>query len=424
MFFIYRLLTTILFPFLIILIYLRKLLKKEDSKRFIEKIYIDKEENKFFSNNNLLWFHVASIGELTSIMPVINFLLNDNNKIKIIISSVTLSSGRLFEANYKNYKNLIHIYFPIDTPHLARGFLDKWKPKFIGFVDSEIWPNFIHEINKRKIPLVLINGRITDKTLNRWKILKNFSENIFSKFNLCLACSKDSEENLRKLKASNIKFIGNLKFIDQINKKNNLENKNIVIFSKKKVWCAASTHKGEEEFCVKTHIKIKKDIKDILTIIIPRHIARNNEILKMCQIHKLKVQVLNERDIVKDDSEILLINSFGSLNQVYKFCQSVFMGKSLLKKLELVGGQNPLEAAKLGCKVYHGKYTYNFKEIYEFLKSNNISQEIDSVDQLSNFIVQDFQKNELINKDDIQLINEFGNKIFKNTINELNKFIK
>ena len=159
-----------------------------------------------------------------------------------------------------NHKNIKHRYFPLDVNFLVKSFLNKWKPNLVIFIDSEIWPNLIFEIKKRKIPIALINGRITKKTFDKWVLVSNFAKKIFNSFDLCLASSKESEKNLRTLSVKNIKYIGNIKFSSEIEKKD-LEDKNLGILKKKTFWCAASTHKGEENICLKTHLNLKKAYK-------------------------------------------------------------------------------------------------------------------------------------------------------------------
>ena len=171
MFFFYRNLIKFLFPLLILIIYLRKFLKKEDPTRYKEKIL---KLNQVKNKEELIWFHGSSIGEVLSIIPIIQHYIKQKNKLKILISSSTLSSGEIIKEKFKKNNNIIHCYFPLDLPHLAESFLNTWNPSLIGFIDSEIWPNFLWEIKKKKIPLVLINARITNKTFKRW--------NLFSKF--------------------------------------------------------------------------------------------------------------------------------------------------------------------------------------------------------------------------------------------------
>ena len=223
MYFIYKFLTTISLPLYIIIVFLRKYLKKEDDLRFKEKFL----SNYFFlkSKNELFWFHAASIGELKSIVPIIKNLQLKKPEAEFLITTVTLSSGEIFKREFEEIKNINHKYFPFDNILLVKKFLDKCKPNLAVFVDSEIWPNFIIETKKRNIPLILLNGRITKKTFNRWKIVSDFASSVFGSFDLCLPSSKSSEINLKALLCKNIKYLGNLKFaadieISELNKKN------------------------------------------------------------------------------------------------------------------------------------------------------------------------------------------------------------
>ena len=154
---VYRCLTFILSPFLIFLTYCRLILKKEDKLRFKEKIFSSSFNPTIDSDKKLIWFHAASIGEVLSILPLINELNNSNKYLNFLITSVTLSSANLLEKKLKQFNNITHRFFPFDTYKLSKKFLDMWKPDLICFVDSEIWPNFLFAIKKREIPLVLIN---------------------------------------------------------------------------------------------------------------------------------------------------------------------------------------------------------------------------------------------------------------------------
>ena len=422
MIFIYRFLTFFFYPILIVLIYFRKLLNKEDHYRYKEKIFpsnfLPEKDNK----KKLIWFHAASIGETQSILPLIQKLNTEIKDVEFLVTTTTLSAGNIIAKKLYNYKNIKHRYFPIDVNFLIKSFLNKWQPNLIIFVDSEIWPNLIFEIKKRKIPVALINGRITKKTFNKWMLVSTFAKEVFNSFDLCLASSKESEDNLRNLNVKNLKFIGNIKFSGKIIK-DNLIDKNLEILKQKKHWCAASTHRGEEIVVLKTHLNLKKIYKNLITIIIPRHISRSNEINKLCNNYKLSSQILNDRELIDEKNEIIIINSFGSLHKFYNYSKSVFIGKSMIKKLQKVGGQNPIEAAKLGCKIYHGPHVYNFEEIYDLLKSYKISEEINNEKDLSNKLEYDF-KNSKNDQDKItSRINDLGQNILNNSVKEINKFL-
>jgi len=422
MIFIYRLFTILFYPTFIILIYLRKLLGKEDHCRYKEKIFPSNFSPERNNKKQLIWFHAASIGEVKSIFPLIRKLNNDKKNLEFLITTVTLSSGNIVKKKFSNYNNIKHRYFPLDINFLIKSFLNKWKPGLVIFIDSEIWPNLILEIKKRKTPIALINGRITKKTFSKWMWVSNFAKKIFNNFDLCLAASKGSEENLRKLNVKNLKYIGNIKFSEEI-EKNDLFDKNIEILKQKKFWCAASTHKGEEIICIKTHLNLKKIYNDIITIIIPRHINRSIEINELCKKYELSSQILNDKELIKDKSEIIIINSFGDLSKFYNSSKSVFIGKSMIKELRKVGGQNPIEAAKLGCKIYHGPYVYNFKEIYDLLKSYEISEEVYNDKELFEKLANDLKNSKNDQNKITNSINDMGQKILDRTTREINKFL-
>ena len=404
------------------LIYFRKLLRKEDPIRYKEKIF----PSNFFPNRNqkkkLIWFHAASIGEVQSIFPLIKKLNKEKKNLEFLITTVTVSGGNIVEKKIQDFENIKHRYFPLDVNFLIKIFLDKWKPNLVIFVDSEIWPNLIFEIKKRKTPIALINGRITKKTFNKWMIVSKFAKKIFKTFDLCLAASKESEENLRMLSVKNLMYIGNIKFSGDI-KKEDLVDKNLEILKKKTFWCATSTHKGEENICLKTHLNLKKNYNDLITIIIPRHINRCSEINNLCKKYKLTSQILNDKELVKNKSEIIIVNSFGALSKFYSYSKSVFIGKSMIKKLEKISGQNPIEAAKLSCKIYHGPYVYNFREIYDLLKSYEISEVVNDEKELYKKLVVDLKNSDNDQSKTANIINDIGKKILENTTKEINKFL-
>tara|TARA_B100000780_G_C21108787_1_gene447913 strand:- start:835 stop:2124 length:1290 start_codon:yes stop_codon:yes gene_type:complete len=420
---VYRILIFFLYPFLIILIYLRSILGKEDKMRFKEKIFSSAFDSKKDNKKKLIWFHAASIGEALSVLPLIEKINKHNKNINFLITTVTLSSADLLKKKINNHNNIAHRFFPLDAKHLSEKFLNMWKPDLVCFVDSEIWPNFLFNIKEKKIPLVLINGRITKKTFTKWKIFPEFAEKVFNNFDLCIPCSKESQNYLEKFHVKKLSYMGNLKYAVNI-RKENLDTSNIKVLDTFKVWCAASTHEGEEVIALKTHIEIKKKYKNILTIIIPRHINRVSHVKNLSNKFNLSAQILNDGDMISSDKEILIVNSFGVLSKYFNYCKNVFIGKSLIKELSVVGGQNPIEAAKLNCRIYFGPYVYNFNEVYDFLKTNNMAEQINNEYDLSNKIIENLENPIKIDYQNINLLGDYGNKILQHTIVELNKLIQ
>jgi 3-deoxy-D-manno-octulosonic-acid transferase len=420
---VYRYLTLLLYPVFILLIYFRSISNKEHHLRFKEKIFSTSFRTNRNNKKKLFWFHVASIGELLSIFPLIEEINSSNRNIDFLITTTTLSSANLLKRKLNEFNNITHRFFPLDVLPLVKIFLREWKPDLICFVDSEIWPNFLFEIKKEKIPLVLINARITKKTFKRWNIFPTTAQKVFNNFDLCLACSEESKNILKKLHVKKLLYIGNLKFSVKIKKeeRNNVLMKQLDNF---KVWCAASTHKGEELIALKTHVEIKKKINNVLTIIIPRHINRVSHIKKLTNKFNLKSQVLVNKDEIEKDKEILIINSFGVLSQYFNCSKNIFIGKSLIQKLKKVAGQNPIEAAKHGCKIYYGPYVYNFQEVYDFLKINNIAEQIYNEKDLSQKIIENFNNPEKKSTKNFNLLNNYGESILKQTTAELYKLIR
>jgi 3-deoxy-D-manno-octulosonic-acid transferase len=420
---VYRYLTYFFFPLFIILIYFRSILNKEDRLRFKEKIFFSHFKVNKDSKKKLIWFHAASIGECLSILPLIFKINNENKNVNFLITTVTLSSSRLLEKRLKQYDNIVHRFFPLDVKILVEKFLLGWKPNLVCFVDSEIWPNFLFEIKEKNIPLLLINARITKKSFNRWKKIPSIAKKVFNNFNLCLAANEESKNNLNKLNVKNLKYIGNLKYSSE-NTLEELENFNKKILNNFITWCAASTHKDEEIIILKTHLEIKKQYDNILTIIIPRHINRSSFIKDLSNKLNLNTQILNDGDYINKNTEILIINSFGILSQYFNYCKNIFIGKSFIKKIKNISGQNPIEAAKVGCKIYHGPYVYNFQEIYEHLKSLGVSVRVNNELDLAKKLIQNFKNLKASDQKQIDLLNNFGEKILEKTFLELNKYLR
>tara|TARA_B110000090_G_scaffold173228_1_gene194182 strand:+ start:213 stop:1460 length:1248 start_codon:yes stop_codon:yes gene_type:complete len=413
MFFVYRILTNLILVFSPIIILVRLLKKKEHPTRFKEKFGFYSKKK---ISGKLIWLHGASVGEILSIVPLVEKLEN-NKKIKqILITSNTLSSSKIL-SNLK-LKKTIHQFFPIDTDYHTQKFLNYWKPSIAIFVDSEIWPNMISNIKKKSISLMLMNARITQKSYKRWKIFPLIAKKNFRSFDICLSSSKKTSQYLRLLGVKKIKNIGNLKFTESENIKNNLDRDLKKFFLSKNIWCASSTHNKEELICANIHKKLKGKHKNLLTVIIPRHINRANEIINRIKKLDLKIHLHNSKNRMEKDTDIYLVNSFGQTKSFFKICKTVFLGGSMIRH----GGQNPLEAARFGCKILHGPHIWNFDEIYSLLKKNKVSRKITTSNQLTHEV--DKMLNTKNKNRNLELkIKSLGNKILTSTLNEVNIYI-
>ena len=414
MLYIYRFLINLILILSPLIIILRLIKKKEDLNRFLEKFcFFSKERGK----GKLIWFHGASVGEIKSIIPILEKLEKNKKIKKILITSNTLSSSKIIKK--LRLKKIIHQFFPIDANFLVKAFISYWKPSVVFFIDSEIWPNMLTNLKKKKIPTILLNGRITKKTYIRWKRFLNFSKKIFSNFDLCLSSSQESKNYLHKLGAKNVKFLGNLKFSQSVEEKIELKKEIRKAILKKNVWCASSTHDTEETFCGKVHKELKSKNKNLLTIIIPRHVERVEKIKSDLQKLNLKVQTYESKEKMKKDTDIYIVDSYGKTKSFYNYCENVFLGGSLINH----GGQNPLEAARYGCNILHGPNVSNFYEIYKFLRKNKMSKKISSQKEIVDILKKLFLENKNTKKIQKKL-NNIGREILQNTISEIKTFTK
>ncbi len=409
MFIVYKILINIVLLFSPLIVLIRLIKGKEDINRFQEKLGFFKKKKK---NGNLVWLHGASVGEIQSIIPLVEKFEKDIKIKQILITSNTLSSSFIIK-NIK-LKKTIHQYFPIDCDFISKKFLNYWKPSKVFFVDSEIWPNMLNNLYNKNIPIILLNGRITKKTFRKWVFFSSFSKYIFSKFDLCLSSSYESKRYLKKLGAKKVKFIGNLKFSQSENKENNLDKRLIKLINSRNTWCASSTHYNEEKFCGYTHLNLKKKYKNILTIIIPRHINRTDFIISELKKMNLKVHLDFPKKKIDSNTDIYLVNSYGKTKKFYKACKNVFLGGSLINH----GGQNPLEAARYGCEILHGPNVSNFTEIYKFLNERKISFKVSNQVQLEKKLEKNLKKKNQ-SKKIINNLKFIGTDILKKTYKEI-----
>ena len=411
MYFIYNIFLLIILLISPIIITIRIFLGKEDKIRFKEKFC-------FFSKKNhvdeTIWFHGASVGEITSIIPIIKNFENNNKIKRILITSSTTSSSYIL-SKYK-FKKTIHQFYPFDLNIFTKLFINYWKPKLAIFVDSEIWPNMYNNLNKRKIPLILLNARITERSFNRWKYFPNFSESIFKKINLALPQNMETKKYLKLLGAKNIKIAGNIKFCGtNLSFYNNTKLKKK--FSQKTIWCAASTHKNEELFIGKVHKELKTKIKNLLTIIIPRHIDRKNWIADELSKIGLNSEFHTLSKSLKKDSDVYIVDTYGDASKFYSLSKLTFVGGSLI----MHGGQNPLEPAREGNYILYGPHINNFKEVYRTLENLKIASKINVIKDMKRLILKkiNYSGNTLVK----YRLNYLGSKIINKNILEIKKFI-
>ena len=383
-----------------VIIFYRILKKKENPKRFLEKFSFSQKKRL---DGKLIWFHCSSVGELLSIIPLIEKFEKEINIKSILISTSTLSSSKIFEK-FK-FKKTIHQFYPIDNPIIINKFLSHWKPDAVFFVESEIWPEMLRGLKRKKIKTFLLNARISKNSFRRWKYFKNFGISIFNIFDYIYPQNKETFKYLKHFKVKKMKILGNLKFSEseRINTNKSIK---INFLKKRKILCAASTHNNEEEIISNIHLDLKNKIDNLLTVIIPRHIERYREIIEILNSKNLKYVCHSENKKIKNDTDVYLVDTYGESKSFYSLSKVVFLGGSFVPR----GGQNPLEPIRYGCYITHGKHTFNFTEIYNLLKKKKLSFEAKNFYQLKKIILKLLIKR-FKNKKDLNNFKKVGNNI-------------
>ena len=410
MFLLYQSIITLLL-FLSPIILVNRILKKKEDIRSIQEKFSFSSKKRI--NGKLIWFHGASVGEVLSIVPIIKYYEKDKSIKQILITSSTLSSSKVLQG-FK-FKKTVHQFYPIDYFILTKKFINYWKPSLAIFIESEIWPMMFKNLKYDNIPIILLNARLTKKTFKRWKKIGSFAKSIFEMITVAYPQNEETISYLKKLNSNKIVTLGNLKFSENTDENLNKINKKLKSeLNKKKVWIASSTHWNEEIFCAKAHLKLKKRIKNLLTIIIPRHVHRANDIAREIQSLNLNTAMHSVRQKSLKKVDIYIVDTFGETKKFHRIGNTVFLGGSIIKR----GGQNPLEAARLGARILHGPNTDNFKDVYKHLKYLNISKKINSSKKLASSII--FKKN----KTTALKIKNIGKKVLKKNINQLDYQIK
>ena len=418
---IYFLLWFIITPIIPIIFIYRILSGKENYKRIYERIGYSSLKRP---NNKLIWINAVSLGELRSTIPLIKILIQQNYS--ILITTVTLTSASHVKTiiNKIDNKNIIHHFSPIDHPLANIIFLNHWKPSCIILIESEIWPNLINNSFKRRIPLILLQGRITEKSYNKWLYIKSLSNNIFRKF--CLVISQDAINGVRfeKLGATNV--------IKGINLKNSVpaplmdkikEESIISSINNRKVLLFASIHNDiENEAAITSHIEAKKYAKDLLTIIVPRHPKMSDQILSLCKKYSLDTKIRSYKQSIDHNTDIYIADTIGELGSFFRITDICFIGGTLSKK----GGHNLIEPAMERCAIIYGPDVSNHQDISDILIKNNAAIQIRNIKELHKTIINLYQNEEKIKKfSDLayNITNKFDNPNII-ILNELKPYLK
>lgn len=369
----YRLLSAAAGPFVPILLARRAKRGKEHHQRLPER----RGENHIARPDDpLVWLHGASVGELASVLPLIDRICARG--INMLVTTGTVTSGGLAEQRLP--PRAVHQFVPFDIPRFVRRFLDHWRPDLALFVESDLWPNMMIEASARGIPMALINARLSKNSFERWRRLPNSIAALLQRLDLCLAGTSPDAERLSELGAANVVVTGNLKIDVPPPPADPTALATLQrAIAGRPVIAAASTHAGEEDVVIEAHARLRTSFPDLLTLIAPRHPERGPSVAELAASQGLNAVLRSRGELPKRTTQVYVADTVGELGLFYRLTPAVFIGGSLIRH----GGQNPIEAAKLRCAIMHGPHVWNFAEIYSALDSVHGAELIDDADRLT-----------------------------------------
>lgn len=386
---IYKALMTLAFPILkVTYIRKRKKERKEHPTRFNERLGNYKMPRP---QGKLYWMHGASVGESVSMLPLIDKLLKEDPELSILVTTGTLTSAEIMAKRLP--KRAFHQFIPFDVPAFAQKLIKHFKPDAVLWFESELWPSLLSEIKKAKIPLVLVNGRISDKSFETWKKFKFVSKELLGCFSLCLGQSEQDKNRLILLGAPKADCVGNLKFagmplpVDE-NKMNVLKEQ----IGDRPVFLLSSTHNDEEERFALYLPWLKDNVNRVLTIVAPRHPNRGDDIVRMYRSRNFNVAQRSREEDITPETDIYVADTIGEMGLWYALSAISFIGGSLIPH----GGQNFMEAARDKNAVLVGPNMQNFVEMMNRARFYDAVYQVGSVEDAVEEVITLFRDENLL----------------------------
>ena len=372
--FFYQCLSILLYPFILLLLLFRLYKGKENKNRINERLGFPKKKRP---EGKLVWMHGASVGECLSMLPLVKKLLDEDKNLHVMVTSGTVTSADLMQKRLP--ERAFHQFIPIDTPLAAKRFVKYWNADAILWFESDFWPNMLRAIFKNKKPLILLNGRISDKSFQRWQKFPHIIKSIQSLFTLSFGQTAEDARRLKVLGAQDIISTGNLKFAAVNPPFDAQELKKIhQKIGTRPVWCMASTHDDEETQGADIHLELIKKFPNLLTVFVPRHPHRADAIAQMLQKKGLTVARRSLKQDITETTNVYLADTIGEMGLLYQIAPVVFVGGSLIK----FGGQNMLEPMRLSRTVLIGPHAFNFREIVKTAKEKQALIEVEDKNEL------------------------------------------
>jgi len=371
----YRGLTRLASPAVPLFLRRRQRRGKEDPKRQGERLGYASQPRP---TGRLVWFHAASIGETNAIMPVIEELLARRPSLNVVLTTSTITSSEI--AKERLPERAIHQLLPVDTPGNLRRFLAHWQPDAAVLTESDLWPNMLVETAKQRVPILLSNARISQRSFRRWRKARGLAAELFSRLRIVMAQDETLAKRFRTLGARDVRVFGNLKIdtppqpIDQA-----AHARLTMALGDRPVLVAASTHDGEEAAVIAAHQALSRDLDDLITIIVPRHPERGDAVGAALRDAGVTFARRSRAELPSQAHGVYLADTIGELGLFFTCANAAFIGGSLIPH----GGQNPIEAVRAHCPVITGPHFANFTETYRALIAEGGARIVDDADALT-----------------------------------------
>lgn len=309
----------------------------------------------------LVWFHAASVGESASLLELLRRLTEERPDLTCLVTTVTVTSADFLAERLPD--RCLHQFAPVDVlPWVAR-FLDHWRPELAVSTESELWPATVWELHRRDIPLLLINARISHRSFRRWRRVGGLAQAMLGRFTEILAQDDLAADQLARLGADpgRLRVTGTLKEGSAPLPNDEPERQRTTrAFDGRQVWCAASTHAGEETAAIAAHLEVRQALPRLAMILVPRHPVRGDSVASEVRAAGLGVAQRSKGEAITAETDVYLADTMGELGIWYRVAPVSFVGGSLAD----VGGHNPFEPALLGSAILHGPHVRNFAEAY------------------------------------------------------------
>ncbi len=337
------------------------------------------------TNHPIIWLHAVSVGEVNASKPIVKLLLKKYKHYKIIITTVTPTGAETVIQQYGD--SVSNFYLPYDIPFCVKKFISIINPSILITMETEIWPNLYQACQLSKIPIFIVNARLSQKSMRGYQIFSRLIANTLKLVDIIAAQTQADADRFISLGAINktVSVAGNLKFDVDIPQslKEEAEPIRHNFSVNRPIWMAGSTHEGEEEFILKAHRRILSDYPKAILMLAPRHPERADKVFALCKKNGFHTIRRSEEKIFNEHHNVFLLDTLGELQLYYAASEIAFVGGSLVN----AGGQNMLEPAALNLPLITGPYTHNFGEIRELLLQKGALLIVQNEKELSDKVI-------------------------------------